>query len=653
MPSSTFDSAEGSEFLGKSAGEDRPEFRSGTTVMDRLGSDPKFHDHLRGYLLERLNYSERRMDQFYPRWRINERKVQGYISLPKYDEVLKAMNESGKPPSPVSITLPYAYATAWTVVTYMVHTFCGRKPMFQVSSYKTETAQSARMMELVLQWNVDATRLIRQLFQMFMDGEVYGVGIVRTLWVEKKAKRSEFVEVGGFQGLLNRAMGGAAKQRQKVDKLIFQGNEAVSVDPFMFFPDPNVPMAEVNRKGEYVFWRAFTGKHELLLAQAADQVRYVDKVNPMSPGQIQSGSSAGGGSVRGVAFGADANAANTVRGGVQGPSNYYQVDQGSVMVIPKELGLGDSMVPERWLFTMLNKTQIIQAEPLDVEYDMHPVSVIEPRTFGYGFGQPGMVDFVGPVQDTMSWLLNSHIHNVRAVLNNSFIVDPSMVEMQDLKSTEPGKLIRLKRAAFGQDVRQAIQQLPVSDVTRGHIADLEVFQRLGDALTGVNDNLRGVQDSGGRKTATEVRTSNEAGASRLAAQARLTSAQGIVDLTEQMTVNLQYKLTDPVYLSITGSAGVNTPIKISPESITGDFYYPVHDGTLPIDRVAMFDLWKELLLGIAQDQELRSNFSVPNIFEWVAKLGGAENIDSFKVQVAAPEAAPPPGAIPLNMDVAR
>lgn len=653
MPSSTFDSAEGSEFLGKSAGEDRPEFRSGTTVMDRLGSDKKFHDHLRGYLLERLNYSERRMDQFYPRWRINERKVQGYISLPKYDEVLKAMNESGKPPSPVSITLPYAYATAWTVVTYMVHTFCGRKPMFQVSSYKTETAQSARMMELVLQWNVDATRLIRQLFQMFMDGEVYGVGIVRTLWVEKKAKRSEFVEVPGFQGLLNRAMGGASRQRQKVDKLIFQGNEAVSVDPFMFFPDPNVPMAEVNRKGEYVFWRAFTGKHELLLAQAADQVRYVDKVNPMSPGQIQSGSSASGGSVRGAAFGADANAANTIRGGVQGPSNYYQVDQGSVMVIPKELGLGDSMVPERWLFTMLNKTQIIQAEPLDVEYDMHPVSVIEPRTFGYGFGQPGMVDFVGPVQDTMSWLLNSHIHNVRAVLNNSFIVDPSMVEMQDLKSTEPGKLIRLKRAAFGQDVRQAVQQLPVSDVTRGHITDLEVFQRLGDALTGVNDNLRGVQDSGGRKTATEVRTSNEAGASRLAAQARLTSAQGIVDLTEQMTVNLQYKLTDPVYLSITGSAGVNTPIKISPESITGDFYYPVHDGTLPIDRVAMFDLWKELLLGIAQDQELRQNFSVPNIFEWVAKLGGAENIDSFKVQVAAPDAPPPPGAIPLNMDVAR
>ena len=57
------------------------------------------------------------------------------------------------------------------------------------------------------------------------------------------------------------------------------------------------------------------------------------------------------------------------------------------------------------------------------------------------------------------------------------------------------------------------------------------IMKLGDSLSSVNDNLRGVQASGGRKTATEVRTSGEAGASRLAAHSTLISAQAIVDLT--------------------------------------------------------------------------------------------------------------------------
>ena len=229
-----------------------------------------------------------------------------------------------------------------------------------------------------------------------------------------------------------------------------------------------------------------------------------------------------------------------------------------------------------------------------------------------------------------------------------FVVDPSMVEMQDLKNPGPGKLIRLKKAVWGRDVRTALNQLSVTDVTGSHFKDFELFARMGDSLSAVNDNLRGIQDPGGRKTATEVRTSGEAAASRLAAHARLISAQGMVDLAEQMSVNIQQNLEEEFYLNIVGqegldvpihslegASGVGTPTRISPEMLTGDFYFPVHDGTLPLDRVAMLDVWKEILLGVAQDQELRSQFSLPKIFEYVAELGGAKNIDQFKVDVQA------------------
>ena len=84
-----------------------------------------------------------------------------------------------------------------------------------------------------------------------------------------------------------------------------------------------------------------------------------------------------------------------------------------------------------------------------------------------------------------------------------------MVEMQDLKNGGEARIIRLKQAAYGQDVRMALNQLQVSDVTRTHMQDMSLFIRLADMITGVNDNLRAIQNSGGRKTATEVRTAGK------------------------------------------------------------------------------------------------------------------------------------------------
>lgn len=631
--------------LGLTLSEPTPPqtFDSSQTPLARIGADKQYHETLLTYFKTRLNASESRMNQFYSRWRANELKTQAYIALPDYEQLLKTMNANGKPPSPVSITFPYAYATAWTIVTYLLHTFCGRRPMFQIGWMRKDQVQSAMNLERLLQWNADATRLARVLFQFFMDSQVYGVGAMRVLWKSKYAMRSRIVQPEGLNGLIAKVFGNTGQfPRVKEKRLVFEGNEVEPIDPFMFFPDPNVPMSEVNRKGEYCFWRTFIGKHDLLQGEADGSLKWTDRVKPMSPSSV-SNLFGNNQSSRSLFVGGDSIAAMG-NSGRQIP--YYQFDQGSCIVVPKELGLGDSRFPERWLVGIVNKEQIVQLEPLDAEHDMHPVAVIEPNSFGYGFGQPGLVDFIAPVQDTLSWLLNSHMHNVRAALNNSFVYDPSMIEQQDLKNPEPGKLIRLKRAALGQDVRQAIMQLNVGDVTRGHVADLQVFQRVADTISAVSDNVRGLQDAGGRKTATEVRTSAEAGTSRLAAQARLISSQGICDLTEQMAVNLQSKLSQELYISLLGVEGMDAPVAINPENIMGDFYYPEHDGTLPLDKVALLDIWQQILMGVAKDQELRSQFSVPKIFEFVAKLGGADNIDSFKVNVA-PE--PPPGAVPVGM----
>ena len=57
-----------------------------------------------------------------------------------------------------------------------------------------------------------------------------------------------------------------------------------------------------------------------------------------------------------------------------------------------------------------------------------------------------------------------------------------------------------------------------------------------------------------------------------------------------------------------------------------------------LDKVALFDIWKQIIQGAMQDPEIRQNYSIPKLFEFVAELGGAKNIRSFRIQPQGPEA---------------
>jgi len=613
--------------------------------IDKLVPDSELHAKVLEYVNKRIRYAERVMTQFHPRWNANEKKMQAYISLPDYELMLKQMTQTGAPPQPVSIIVPYAFATIWTIVTYLIHAFCGRKPIFQVSSYKEETVDNAQYMETMLQFNADHTRLILHLIQFFLDGEIYGMGAMRCLWDEEKAKRTVWTtqSPGGLvmPGQPSRMM------RQTKTKTIYQGNKVQNIDPYYFFPDPRVPMAEVSRRGEFVFWRSFEAKHTLKRAESQGQLKNIDKIPKMSSNRASSSSVAGASQRSLISRGQAQPGDPAIRADYE-VMDFYQIDQGTIEIIPKDLGLSDDSTPQKWLFSIANGLTIVQAEPFEYDHSRHPVVVIEPLSFGYAFGQPGTLDFLGPIQDTLSWFINSHIHNVRSALNNMFVVDPSMVEMQDLRNPGPGKIIRLKRSAYGQDVRAIVNQLQVNDVTGSHIQSMEVFLRMGDVLSAVNDNLRGVQDSGGRKTATEVRTSGEAGASRLAARARYISAQGTVDLAEQMTVNIQQFQDMDYYLQVVGAKGAQHPLKITPDMVAGDFWFPVNDGMLPIDRAALLGVWKEIFQAVIGNQQLSQRYDLDAIFEHIAELGGAKNLSQFKVQLGA-GGPPPGGGVPVTL----
>ncbi len=607
---------------------------SAKSPLDKL-EDKETHKRVLNYVMDRIKQSEQAMSQFYARWSVNEKKHQAYINLEDFEKKLKELNKKGDPPKLVNVTVPYNFATTSTINTYVMHSFCGRQPIFQVSANKEKYVEAAAAMETVFQYNIQHTRFIKYFYQFVNDAEIYGVGILRTRWKKEKKLRTVWRDVP--VKMLGIGTGETKKERTREERITYDGNDISSVDPYMFFPDPRVPMTEVNRRGEYVFWKDYIGKHTLLTLEQQGLVKYVQRIPEMRTSDNDSeGASA---SSRSLVSGGEPNPGSPYGQQYARSKNFTEIFQGTVEIIPAELGLDDKRYPTKYLFTVANRAQIIQCEELDLDHDMHPVAVTEPYSMGYGFGQMGLSDYMGPIQDTLSWFLNSHMDNVRTVLNNMLIVDPSRIEMQDLKQPGPGKLIRLKRAAYGQDVNAAVKQLDVRDVTGSHVRDFELLMRMGDGMSSVNDNLRGLQDSGGRKTATEVRTSAEAGGSRLAAHCQVISAQALVDLAEQGVTNIQQLVSEEFYLTVVGDEGIAKPIRISPEMLVGDFNFPVHDGTLPIDKVAMVDVWKEVFMGVAQSPQLSSQFNVVGIFEYLAKLAGAKNLGQFKVQAQVADPA--------------
>jgi hypothetical protein len=95
-------------------------------------------------------------------------------------------------------------------------------------------------------------------------------------------------------------------------------------------------------------------------------------------------------------------------------------------------------------------------------------------------------------------------------------------------------------------------------------------------------------------------------------------------------LNNQQYLSEDFYVQILGSDGMQTSKKLSPDEIGGDFYYPIHDGTLPLDRIALLDVWKEIMNGVASSPELNAKYDLGKIFEFTAELGGARNIEGMK-----------------------
>lgn len=536
-----------------------------------------------------------------------------------------------------TISIPYSYATLLTAHTYWASVFLGRTPIYQYTGRHGEAQQKVQCLEALMDYQVSVGQMLPVLYLWLLDAGKYGVGIAGHYWDEERTVVSSYEEVQStFLGV---PIPGK-KEKQQIEKEVrgYCGNRLYNVRPHDFYPDPNVTLANF-QQGEFCGRVTTSGWNALIRGE--QQGVYFNVKQAM---KISSRGGMTGGEVN-IEAGSPridqpAETLEETLGFDEGRTKACTLLEQVEELIPAEWGLGPSKVPQKWVFTIANSAAIIKAQPLGCLHNKFPWNVMSYEVAGYGHTGRGMLEVLKPLNETLDWLLNSHFFNVRQVLNDKFIVDPSRVIMKDLREGGPGKLVRLSPQAYGTDPRTVLTQLQTIDITQMNLRDVAVVVEMMQRATGVTDNLQGLAKTGGRRSATESRITSSFGVNRLKTFAEYNSALGFAPLSQALVQNTQQYYDQERQFKIAGDLLLGAPKfqMVTQDDIQGFFDFVPVDGTLPIDRFAQANLWKEILMGLMQAPPIMAQYDIGGIFGWMAQLAGLKNITQFKLDIQ-PDAA--------------
>lgn len=597
---------------------------------DTSHEETDLHQKVLKALMARYNMSKRAMSSRHPGWKRADEDFKGYTPESVEDKRRKQAREKGQLEY-TTITVPLTYAMLQTAHTYWTSVFLSRDPIYQLRGRHGEAEQGVLAMEALLEYQVTVGKQLVPLFIWLLDPGRYGFGVLRNFWKNETKRVSRLFEVSDRDenGLV---IPGRTFIDRKVEEVSgYRGNSLYNVRPYNWYPDPRVPLAEF-QQGEFCADTTYRNFNSL---KRDGGYFNLDALSDFRKGNA--------GTVRIENVGSEQQQLPTIEATLDNDSvgdkgSAHLLDM-TVDLIPSEWGLATDDQSEKWAFTVADEKVIIAAEPFGHYHDEFPYDLLMYEVEGYALDIRGMLEIGRDFNTAQSWLVNSHMFNVRRALNDQLVVDPSRVVLKDLTQGGPGKIIRAKPSAYGTPMRDAVHQLPITDITRSHLTDLNIIGEIASQILGINDNVMGTLDRGGRKTATEIRTASTFSISRLKTVAEYYSASGFAPLIQQMVANTKqfyFEQGQPgeVALRVAGDNSQDLQkISVTPEAIAGEFDYSPVDGTLPVDRLAQAGLFKELLLGIISQPQLATAYNIDGMLNTIARLSGIRNLKQFKIEV--------------------
>jgi hypothetical protein len=597
----------------------------------KFDKNSEFHQFLKDRLQSRYNLGRRGQQKYHDRWITAENTTLAYMHETEADNMRRNQRGLGTPKY-TTIMIPYTYGMLMSAHTYWTSVFFARSPIHQFQGRHGEAEMQVMALEALVAYQVETGGMVPPYYIWLYDAGKYGHGILGNYWCKETLHFGQLAEMPD-------PLTGEVRLYQATNEVPgYNGTRGFNVSPWDFFPDPRVSLKHFQR-GEFCIRRFEMGWNEII--KRVKEGYYNDNIKHLRGGVNSRKFREANSQLELPEF----NLTTT-----QGLENEAKHATGAsllevyIELIPNEWRLGDTAYPQKWCFTITEDLgTIIGASPLGYAHCQFPFDILECEVEGYGMYTRGIPEIMSGVQDTVDWLINTHFFNVRAALNNQFIVDPSKLVIKDVQNSGPGFVWRLRPEAYGTDLNKMFMQVPVQDVTRSNINDFQTMLGIGERTLGVNDQIMGALSTGsGRKTATEVRTTTSFGINRMKTICEYMSAGGFGSHAQKLVQNSQQFYSAAQKLRRVGSLAMDAGeafLMVSPEDIAGFYDFVPVDGTLPIDRMAQANLWKEILAGVTRmPPQIQMAYDWSRIFAWAAVIGGLKNITQFRVQMMPDQA---------------
>lgn len=599
----------------------------------KLRPGTKLHDRLVDLVMRYARDSYTRMSSRHRDWREVDRVLKAYTYLPPTGGPRKSEDENakgaiGKNDTMRRIVMPVSYVVLETLLTYFTSAFI-RDPIYDLVGTGPEDILKGMLSTQVLQQQLHRSGAPLAYHTAYRDMFSYGVGYASPRWHVERGRTME-VRPEGYLDPLRRLFNQTGSRSQEGEfRILHEGNAIDNIDPYLALPDPNVAAHEV-QDGEFFGWIEETNLSKFLRSEGdPDAGLFNGKyLKLLQQGTLTS-------SIRNQGE----------RGSRQ--NNPMQVTHPAdviwmyVDLIPKDWGLGKGKNFETWTFGVAADKILVRAEPLNLIHGKIPVACGAPDFDGYSSAPISRLLAIEELQVAVDFLYTSHIENIKRVINDNLVVDPSLINIHDVNSNRPGKVIRALKRAWGQGNLKdnAIFQLDVRDATQGNVFEAQFLMEQAKMATSTMDQLGGtLAPRTSRISASEAQSTRMSGLTRLERPAQMVSYQFMLPLARMMVSNMQQYMSQDVYIQTVGDLeqslrtdfGVNSQrgrVKVSPLDVIAEYDIQAHDGAVPGREDV--SAWLELYQIMGQNPELAKNFDMTRIFKHIAREMGAKNVDSF------------------------
>ena len=574
------------------------------------------HSKILQMVLDRAHEARQALSGRFDQWQTMDELMTSFIPKTEEERLEKQTDDR----RPVAVVVPLSYAIEDSIITHLMQLFL-RDVYFMYDGVGPEDEYGALLLQHHVQQQCLKAKIELSLATHWQDALRYGIGILTPGWetqVGPVVKRN----VEGYENAMGEFVQTGQSTRVEKD-IIWEGSTFNNISPYNYFPDPNTPAYKI-QKSEFVGWISRENRMDLVSREHnGDEELFNCKFLPAFKG------------------------GSALYHNWDGRKSKYQdLDKSQdnvspvdviwmyVNLIPSEHDLGDSDIPEKWLFGVANDSLIIQAKPLALNHNLYPVAACTSELDGYSVVPVGRLDLVYGLQEIVNFIYNSRVTALRKSINGMFIYNPDLIYESDLVRPSISKMIRMRRFNMDKDPADAIHQLNFEDPTQQNMTDIGFLTQTMERVSGAPQNLQGLLDDKApeRRTAAEFMETRSSAMARLSKLARLIAVTSMRDLGYMTAAHTIQLASQESWVKVSGEI----PRSLQAEFQTGDRIL-VHPSDMQVNYdIVPFDAslgdmnnvqqFMHLFEIVAQHPVLTQVFDISKMFISLARRLGENNV---------------------------